>query len=105
MGQAVHTGGIAAHAAPVPGTPVGVWARGSSQAGLSSNQANLFVTGSNGAVYSNWWDPASGTWHPWLAIGGAGVAAPGAPVAVWANSNYQVNLFVTGSNGAIDDNW
>lgn len=70
------------------------------------NNLDLFVTGTDGVVYTSWWsvrEDWSGIGNHWRAIGGA--FPVGAPVsAVVANPN-EIDLFVVGNDGPVYTSW
>jgi hypothetical protein len=72
----------------------------------ASNQLDLFVTGSDGKVYTSWWSPESG-WSGieknWRPLGG--VFPAGAPVTAVSRGQNQLDLFVTGSDGKVYTSW
>jgi hypothetical protein len=80
-----------------PGAPVtAVWA--------NPKHLDLFATGTDGAVWSNWWEPGKG-WQKWFLPNNEVRMQPGAPVtAVWANPKH-LDLFATGTDGAVWSNW
>jgi hypothetical protein len=67
---------------------------------------DLFVTGTDGAVWSLWWDA---DWRPegWILLHPEIKMFPGATVtAVWATDQGQhLDLFVTGTDGAVWTIW
>ena len=63
------------------------------------NHLDLFVTGTDGRIYSTWWD-ASGGWANWFNVSG-GAAALGSPITVVARNPNHLDLFVTGTDGGI----
>jgi hypothetical protein len=70
-----------------------------------ADQTDVFVTGSNGAV-DLLWANGEGAWHSG-AISGPGFAPPGAVVATSPQYGVagQTDVFVTGTNGAVDLLW
>jgi hypothetical protein len=72
------------------------------------NQAfDLFVTGTDGAVWSLWWNDIDG-WRPegWILIHPEIKMQPGATVtAVWADPGKHLDLFVIGTDGAVWTIW
>lgn len=64
---------------------------------------DLFVTGTDGGIYSTWWDAASG-WANWFQVSG-GRAALGSPVTAIARNPNHLDLFVTGTDGRIYSTW
>ncbi len=62
---------------------------------------DLFVTGTDGAVWSIWWNDTVG-WRPeWLLIHPEIKMQPGATVtAVWREAGKHLDLFVTGTDGS-----
>ncbi len=72
-----------------------------------SNQTHLdlFATGTDGAVWSTWWEGASG-WQPWFLIHPEIKMQPGATVtALWRSNETHLDLFVTGTDGAVWSTW
>ena len=78
------------------GSPINVVAR-------NPNHLDLFVTGTDGRIYSTWWDAASG-WANWFNVSG-GAAAFGSPINVVARNPDHLDLFVTGTDGRIYSTW
>jgi hypothetical protein len=73
------------------------------------NQAfDLFVTGTDGAVWSLWWNDTEG-WRPegWILLHPEIKMHPGATVtAVWADDQRKhLDLFATGTDGAVWTIW
>ncbi len=65
---------------------------------------DLFVTGSDGTVWSAWWEVGPG-WQEWFPVSGAANANPGATVtAVWRRPQH-LDLFVSGSDGTVWSAW
>jgi hypothetical protein len=80
--------------AAAPGSPVHAVSR-------STDKLDIFVTGTDGGVYSAAWEPdfADG-WHGWWRIGG--LAAPlGAHVNAVSRSTDKLDIFATDIHGAI----
>ena len=67
------------------------------------NHLDLFVTGTDGRIYSCWWD-ASGGWAAWFNVSG-GRAALGSKVTAIARNPNHLDLFVTGTDGRIYSCW
>src|SRR5205814_2072258 len=68
---------------------------------------DLFATGSDGAVWSIWWNNTVG-WRPegWLLIRAEIKMQPGATVtAVWREPGKHLDLFATGTDGAVWSIW
>jgi hypothetical protein len=66
---------------------------------------DLFATGNDGAVWSNWWEAAHG-WQSWFLVNNAVKMQPGATVtALWRSNDTHLDLFVTGNDGAVWSNW
>src|SRR5882757_9824532 len=63
------------------------------------NHLDVFVTGTDGRVYANSWDAASG-WSNWSNVAG-GAAALGSPITAIARNPDHLDLFVTGTDGRI----
>ncbi|WP_367358046.1 trypsin-like serine protease [Methanothrix sp.] len=77
-----------------PGSPVSVVSR-------SANKLDVFVTGSDGGIYTAAWEPGfEDGWHGWWRIGNNAVD-PGSPVSVVSRSADKLDVFVTGSDGGI----
>jgi hypothetical protein len=64
---------------------------------------DLFVTGTDGGIYSTWWDAASG-WANWFQVSG-GRAALGSRIDVVSRNPDHLDLFVTGTDGQIYSTW
>ena len=64
---------------------------------------DLFVTGTDGRIYSSWWDAATG-WAGWFNVSG-GAAALGSPINAVARNPDHLDLFVTGTDGRIYSSW
>ena len=67
------------------------------------NHLDLFVTGTDGRIYSTWWDAAAG-WAGWFNVSG-GAAALASPIDVVARYPDHLDLFVTGTDGRIYSTW
>ena len=67
------------------------------------NHLDLFVTGTDGRIYSTWWD-ANGGWANWFNVSG-GRAALGSPITAVARNPNHIDLFVTGTDGRIYSTW
>jgi hypothetical protein len=68
---------------------------------------DLFVTGTDGAVWSIWWNDSVG-WNPggWFFIHPEVKMQPGATVtALWREAGKHMDLFVTGTDGAVWSIW
>jgi hypothetical protein len=66
---------------------------------------DLFVTGTDGAVWSTWWEAQPG-WQPWFLIHPEIKMQPGATVtALWRSNDTHLDLFVTGTDGAVWSTW
>ena len=68
---------------------------------------DLFATGTDGAVWSIWWNNTVG-WRPegWLLIHVEIKMKPGATVtAVWREPGKHLDLFATGTDGAVWSIW
>jgi len=74
-----------------PGAPVTVISR-------MPEHMDLFVTGTNGVVYTSYFQP-NAPWTPWRPIGG--FFPPNAPVAAASRVPNQIDLFVTGKDGVV----
>jgi hypothetical protein len=81
-----------------PGQPItAVWS--------NSTHLDLFAVGTDGGIYSAWWEAEKGgqSWQ-WFRIGQPGMARPGQPVtAIWIGG--QLNLFITGVDGTVKSTW
>jgi hypothetical protein len=66
---------------------------------------DLFATGTDGAVWSTWWEGAHG-WQPWFLVHNEIRMQPGATVtAVWRSNDTHLDLFATGTDGAVWSTW
>ena len=66
----------------------------------SQDKLDIFVTGTDGGVYTAAWEPDfSDGWHGWWRIGGL-VAPQGAPVHCVSRSTDKLDIFVTDAWGA-----
>jgi hypothetical protein len=85
-----------------PGATVtAVWATN------EGDHLDLFVTGTDGAVWTIWWDNFVG-WRPegWIELHPEIKMQPGANVtAVWASPGEHLDLFITGTDGAVWTIW
>jgi hypothetical protein len=77
----------------------------SSVAAIARNpdSQDLFVSGTDGGVYSIWWESASG-WAWWFRID-EGFDKAANSVAVVARKPDSLDLFVTGSDGGVYSTW
>jgi hypothetical protein len=65
----------------------------------------LFGTGTDGAVWSSWWEASAG-WQPWFLIHPAVKLQPGATIAaLWRSNDTHLDLFGTGTDGAVWSSW
>ena len=65
---------------------------------------DLFMSGTDGAVWSAWWEEGPG-WQPWFLIHPEIKANPGAAVtALWRNPQH-LDLFMSGTDGAVWSAW
>jgi len=62
-----------------------------------ASREDLFVQGTNGALYQNTW---TGTWSGWTSLGGQLSASPTAATFTWAGT-INMPVFVRGTNGFI----
>jgi hypothetical protein len=68
---------------------------------------DLFITGADGRVWSNFWENNHGWWHEWFAIRpDSAVAAAGIPqeiTALWGDPNnpQHLNLFMVDKDGTV----
>ena len=76
-----------------PGTAVTALSR-------SQDHIDLFVTGTDGGIYSTYWDAASSWASGWFRISD-GVAKQGSAVTAMARTPDHLDLFVTGTDGGI----
>jgi Common central domain of tyrosinase len=67
------------------------------------NHLDVFVTGSDGLIYSIGWDANSG-WGNWFNVSGV-TAAPGSPITAVSLNPDHLQLFVTGDDGRIYSTW
>jgi hypothetical protein len=66
---------------------------------------DLFATGTDGAVWSTWWEAGPG-WQPWFLIHPEIKMQPGATVtALWRSNETHLDLFATGTDGAVWSTW
>ncbi len=71
----------------------------------NENHLDLFATGTDGAVWSTWWEAAR-SWQPWFLIHPEVKMQPGATVtAVWRSNENHLDLFATGTDGAVWSTW
>ncbi len=81
------------------GAPVAAVAR-------TGNNLDLFITGTDGVVYSSWWYAGvdwSGINDNWRPLGGFFPAS--APVAAAARTGNNLDLFIVGNDGRIYSSW
>jgi hypothetical protein len=72
----------------------------------NSMQLDLFICGTDGHVYTSWWNGVS-DWsglNGWRDIGSSGFP-PGAPVAAVSRNPTQLDLFICGTNGHVYTSW
>jgi hypothetical protein len=70
------------------------------------DQLDLFVTGSDGKVYTSWWSSGSdwsGLNNHWKNIGGT--FPGGAPIGSVARNRKQLDVFITGHDGRVYTSW
>jgi GH25 family lysozyme M1 (1,4-beta-N-acetylmuramidase) len=81
--------------------PSGITAAGAPAASANNqvnNREDLYVVGSDGNLWHDWWAPGSG-WRGWQNLGNPGVNLVGAPAATtWAAGRYDV--VAVGTDGA-----
>ena len=67
---------------------------------------DLFATGTDGTVWSTWWEDAPG-WQQWFPIWNTQVKMqPGATVtALWRSNDTHLDLFATGTDGTVWSTW
>ncbi len=71
----------------------------------NSNHLDLFATGTDGTVWSSWWE-AGPAWQPWFPIHPEVKMQPGAVVtALWAPNSNHLDLFATGADGTVWSTW
>ncbi len=71
----------------------------------NNSHVDLFVTGTDGAIWSSWWEAGPG-WQPWFLIHPEVKMRPGAVVnAIWRSNDTHLDLFVTGTDGAVWSSW
>ena len=63
-----------------------------------SGRVNVFVRGSDGAVYQRYW-PNAGSWSNWTSLGGQIPAGTGPAASSWGSG--RLDLLVQGMNGAL----
>ncbi len=68
------------------------------------NRIDLFVTGTDGAVWSTWWEPGK-PWQNWFLIHPEVKMRPGATVTALVPRKDHIDLFVTGTDGAVWSTW
>jgi hypothetical protein len=72
---------------------------GPSVCSWGAGRLDLFVQGTNGAMYHKWSTNGGTSWSAWENLGGKLTSAPGA--TAMGPSPSQIGVFVAGSNGAI----
>ncbi len=70
-----------------------------------SDHLDLFITGSDGAVWSSWWHADAEGWRPWFQIHPETVFDQSHPVAAVARHSEHLDLFKIGFNGAVWSAW
>ncbi|WP_196808148.1 M12 family metallopeptidase [Mycobacterium sp. URHD0025] len=65
---------------------------------------DLFSTGTDGAVWSTFWEPRTG-WVNWFLIHPEVKMQPGATVTALVPRENHIDLFVTGTDGAVWSTW
>ena len=65
------------------------------------NHIDLFVTGTDGAVWSTFFEPDSVGWRGWFLIHPEVKMQPGATVTALVPRENHIDLFVTGTDGAV----
>jgi len=65
---------------------------------------DLFTTGTDGVVWSVWWEAATG-WGDWFPIMPATHATVGATVTTLVPRDGHIDLFVTGTDGTVNTAW
>jgi hypothetical protein len=76
--------------------------------GNGADHLDLFVSGADGSVMSNYWEPISPFWRSWFAVPyGPAPSAPGGSVtAVWrGGGNQHLDLFVVNDRGDVESNY
>ena len=76
-----------------PGAPIHAAVR-------SANQLDVFVTGTDGFIYTAAWQPSFGAWHGWWRLNGGRATLGGAVTAVSRSSN-KLDAFVAGGDSRI----
>ncbi|MBW4569587.1 MAG: hypothetical protein KME31_16635 [Tolypothrix carrinoi HA7290-LM1] len=77
-----------------PKTPVTALSR-------KSDHIDVFAVGTDGLVYTNWWD---GSWHDWGTVGN-GVFPQNTPIAAIARRADHIDVFAVGTDGLVYTNW
>jgi hypothetical protein len=93
--------GVARHGTAAPHAPATVVSR-------APGHLDVFWTGSDGAVWSAWWDGAPGmSWgdHAPFQVAPPGAAVPGAAVAAVARTPDHLDVFWIGPDGGIGSTW
>ena len=76
-----------------------------SAAWSNATHVDLFATNASGEVVSTWWDGGC-RWQPWFLIHPEVKMQPGATVtAIWRSNHTHLDLFVTGTDGAVESTW
>ncbi|MBV9811641.1 MAG: hypothetical protein JO326_02755, partial [Acetobacteraceae bacterium] len=71
----------------------------------NNTHLDLFATGTDGAVWSTWWEAGPG-WQPWFQPNSQVKMQPGATVtALWRSNDTHLDLFATGNDGAVWSTW
>ena len=79
-----------------PNTPITSLAR-------MPEHIDVFAGGTDGAVYTTWWD---GSWHNWGQVGnGSGLFPAQPPVAAITRRADHIDLFAVGDDGRVYTNW
>ena len=80
-----------------PGSPVSVVSR-------SANKLDVFVTGSDGGIYTAAWEPGfTDGWHGWSRIGDL-AADPESYIAAVSRGTDKLDIFVVGPDGKVQAN-
>ena len=77
----------------------GVCLHGIDAASWAANRLDIFVTGTNSAMWHKWWDGS--TWRGWENLGGICVSEPAA--VSWGNN--RIDTFVIGTDNALYHKW
>lgn len=76
----------------------GTLTSGPAAASWSANRLDVFVRGTDNAVYHKWWD---GIWHDWENLGGVFTSDPAA--VSWGPN--RIDIFIRGTDNALYHKW